>query len=239
MIKGTRRRPWLQRRISRAHVYWAMALSLFVWLGLLAGTLFWLYKHWYSDVQLSDQALMLHLPDQLLSHVDFRSKIDTQLSTRLALRVPIKQNVPVILPSTVSGQSHVEVSIPVSTSISHQFTTRLETTVNAPVSIASWLPDIHVTLPLTLDIPVAVRIPVKATIPVSFNVQATAKLPSSIMVPIDTQLDIQVPIHQALSIDAVHKTLFALRTTDEGIGLTIKHAQMHMPLSTLALLPLK
>lgn len=230
--------PWRQTRISHAQMYWMMALAVIIWLALMAISMLWLYKHWQADVQLKEQALTLHLPDQLLSHVNFKSKINTQLNANLSLRIPVKQHMPIQLPATISGQSHLKLNIPVDTEISHQFTTQLHTTIRTWVSIASWLPDVYVTLPLTMDVPVAVRIPVKASIPVSLNLQATAKLPRLINVPIDTHLQIQTRIRQPLSIDAAHRTLFALRTTAEGMPMVIKNAHMQAPLSTLQLLPL-
>jgi len=236
---GRRHLPWRHRRISRSQMYWMMALTVVIWLASIGSAMFWLYEHWQTDVRFNEQALTVHLPDQLLTHVDFRSKINTRLDADLALRIPVKQSISIELPDTVSGQSHVNLNIPVDTEISHQFTTQVQTTVNTWVSIASWLPDIYVTLPLSMDIPIAVRIPVKATIPVSANLHATAKLPRSIQVPIDTNLQIKTAIHQPMSIDASHRTLFALRTTEEGIPMVIQNAQIQMPLSDLQLRPVQ
>lgn len=193
-----------------------------------------MHGHLIGSARFVHQPMRLHLPDGMHASADLRSKVNTQLQANLNVDVPIRQTLLVNLPKEVSGQSHIESSIPIDTTINHRFTVNVSTLIDTPVKVARWLPEVQVKFPLQLQVPVDVTVPVKARVPLNLTLLAKASMPPSIHLPVSTRMNVDVPIRQSLDIETVSRAQFALRTDSLGIPIDLLEATLKVPMSGLA-----
>jgi hypothetical protein len=233
----TRVKPWLRQGVTRQHAVIATGIAALVWLSAVGALTVWLHETVQGQANIKHQSLNVRLPDLMLANADIQSHLQTVVDTTFNLNLPIHQQLVVDLPPTVTGQSHVNVDIPVNTQVVHAFVLKLMAPIDTHVSIAAWLPDVHVKFELPLSIPVEMNVPVRASVPLSLKLQANAKLPDTLQVPIHSSFKLDVPIRQALNMRAVSRTSFALHDTKADIPIHLTQTQLSMPLSGMALHP--
>lgn len=230
-------KSWLSRPVTRQQAVIAGSITALLWMGSVGVATVWLYETWQGQATVKHQSLNVRLPNLMLANADIESNLQTMVDTTVHLNLPVHQQLLVDLPPSVKGQSLVNVTIPIDTRVVHAFVLNLMAPIDTHVSIASWLPDVHVKFALPMTIPIEMDVPVRASVPLSLKLEATAKLPDNVRVPIDTRFKLQVPLHQVLDMTAVSRTSFALHDTKSDIPIHLTQAQVRMPLAGMVLQP--
>ncbi len=237
LIAPVQAKTWLQQPVTRQQAVIASCITALLWMCSVGAATAYLYETWQGQATVTHQSLNVRLPNLMLANADIQSIVQTKIDTTIHLSLPLHQQLLVDLPASVKGQSLVNVNIPVDTRVVHAFVLNLMAPIDTHVSVATWLPDVHVKFALPMTVPIEMDVPVRASVPLSMKIEATAKLPDTIRVPIDTLFKLQIPLHQALNLTAVSRTAFALHDSKADIPMHLTKAKLTMPLSDMVLQP--
>lgn len=202
---------------------------LLVWLVLMAASVWYFYEHWEARLTLHNQDVSLRLPVGMQALAEVSSPIQTRINMRPLVQVPIKQTMAVQLPDHLQANVTLHTVLPVDTSVSVDVLVPVKTTLSLSVPLHSWLPNIKVALPLTVNLPVHMVVPVKAQVPVDLDMVVSGDLPPVLNVPIETTFDLRPEVKGRIQAHMVNQAAFSLVSPVEPFGVRIEQAHLRVP----------
>ena len=212
-------------------------LVLLLWLVVLVSGVWYFYQHWEARIALRDQAITLRLPEGMRSIARISEPVHTRLDLRPTLAVPLRQTIAVHVSDPLLAKVRLQAVVPVSTEVTVTQVVPVHTTLDTDVVLRSWLPTLHVSLPVTFNLPVHMQVPVRAQVPVDLDVLISGELKRDLNVPLDTTLMLRPHVQGALSARLDSETGFRLLSPLQPIPLRLARADLRVPFTLAVVAP--
>lgn len=220
------------------------ALLLLALMGLLsAGVAYWGWKRLAAEVTLKDQRADIVLPPELAVSAKVTNTIRIKLDHKLAVHVPIKQDLLIPVTDPIPLKVHLDTEVPVNIDVPIDQTLHVEQLVDVHTRVSTRFMGIPITLPVDAkvpvkaDIPVKLVIPVRRRIPLSLTMPATVQLADPIRARIDTVFDSTVPVRADLSLPVVAPVSAKLSFPQQVVNVGVQSMQASLPLEAIKLTP--
>lgn len=205
------------------------ASVLAIWLVLMTVSVWYFYEHWEARLTLRDQAVTLRLPAGMQAMAEVAAPLHTRIDMRPSLQVPVKQVLAAQLSDHIQARVRMQTTLPIDTTVTVDQVVPVSTVLNTTVALRSWLPRMPVSLPVTFNMPLHMMVPVKADVPVDLDVVASAELPPTINIPIDTRFDVKPFVKGAIQARMLSQTAFSLIAPVEPFAVSIEEAHLRVP----------
>jgi hypothetical protein len=211
------------------------AVVLLLWLLLMVLGVGYFYRHWQARVALRDQPVLLRLPAGLPSVARISEPVRTRLDMHPTVSVPLHQVVPVEVRNQLMAQVRLKATVPVVTEVTVSQNIPVHTTLETDMRVRSWLPSMHVSLPVSFNLPVRLTVPVRAQLPIDLDVLVSGALTQTLQVPLDTTVTVHPHVVGELSARLDSETGFRLLDPVPPIALRIARADLRVPFNLAVL----
>lgn len=198
------------------------------------------YTRLVFGLTLSEQAVLLQLPEQLEARVRAVNQVAVRLDGDVSARVPLKQSFTVPLQGTYQAEVAFEAEIPLRTVMHYQGMVPVDAVAELAgntglVIDRAWLPKfpLRAKVPLRFDFPIALSVPLDTRIRLAYRGPVSFAFNQTLTVPVDTVLDTR--LHIARDAVAPVRTSFRLRALppQAPVPAIIRHAELMVPLNAL------
>lgn len=224
---------FLRRRVRHRDMLAVFALTLLVWLLVVAAGTAYVREHFDAALALHDQAVHLSLPHDMPARAQALTPLSTHLDWSPSVPVPINQTVRVSLPDTLSARAVVNSSTPIDTTVDFAGSIPVTIQLDMLLPVRSWLPRVHVKTPVSLVVPVQLTVPIHAQVPLNLDTLVSARIDQPLDVPLHTTFKVRVPIRTDAQALAVNQTDFLLRSPIDALGVKVQRADVRVPLKAI------
>lgn len=224
---------FLRRRVRHRDMLAVLAITLLMWLVVVAAGAAYLRDRYDATLTLHDQAVHLSLPPDMPARAQALTPLSTHLDWSPTVAVPINQTVRVNLPDTLSARAVVNSSTPIDTTVDFAGSIPVTIQLDMLLPVRSWLPRVHVKTPVSLVVPVKLTVPIHAQVPLNLDTLITAQINQPLNVPLRTTFKVRVPIHTDAQALAINETDFTLRSPVEALSVKVQRADLRVPLKAI------
>lgn len=224
---------FLRRRVRRRDMLAVFALTLLLWLVVIAAGAVYLRDRFDATLTLFDQGVQLSLPPDMPARAQALTPLSTHLEWTPTVPVPINQTVRVSLPDTLTARALVNSSTPIDTTVDFAGSIPVTIELDMLVPVRSWLPRVHVKTPVSLVVPIQLTVPIHAQVPLNLDTRVTAQIGAPLNVPLRTTFKVRVPIKTDAQAIAINETDFTLRSPVDALSVTVHRADLRVPLKAI------
>lgn len=224
---------FLRRRVRRRDMLAVFALTLLLWLVVIAAGAALIRDRFDATLTLLDQGVQLSLPPDMPARAQALTPLSTHLDWTPTVQVPINQTVRVNLPDSLSARALVNSSTPIDTTVDFAGSIPVTIQLDMLVPVRSWLPRVHVKTPVSLVVPIQLTVPIHAQVPLNLDTQVTARIDQPLDVPLRTTFKVRVPIRTDAQALAVNQTDFVLRSPLDALSVKVQQADLRVPLRAI------
>lgn len=221
-----------------------IGLSLMVVLTcLLGGGLgVLIYLRLVVDLDVSQQRILLRLPDGLRALADISDPVPVRMDGMVTATVPIDQTFQLPLSGRHVAQVAFNTDIPLKTSVTYKGSIPVRAFADLRGSTAlvvdsRFLPkfDLMARVPLNFDLPVTLTVPIDTRIALAYRGPLSFTLNQSLAVPIRTVVHARFPLHREAQAPVLARVVMQVHAPTAAIPLVIEQATLSLPLSQLSL----
>lgn len=222
----------------------AIGLSLMVVLTcLLGGGLgVLIYLRLVVDLDVSQQRILLRLPDGLRVLADISDPVPVRMDGMVTATVPIDQTFQLPLSGRYVAQVAFNTDIPLKTSVTYKGSIPVRAFADLRGSTAlvvdsRFVPkfELMARVPLNFDLPVTLTVPIDTRIALAYRGPLSFTLNQSLAVPIRTVVHARFPLHREAQAPVLARIGMQVHAPTAAIPLVIERATLSLPLSRLSL----
>lgn len=221
-----------------------ISLSLMVVLTcLLGGGLgVLIYLRLVVDLDVSQQRILLRLPDGLRVQADISDPVPVRIDGMVTATVPIDQTLQLPLSGSYVAQVAFNADIPLKTSVTYKGSIPVRAFADlrgstALVADSRFVPkfELMARVPLNFDLPVTLTVPIDTRIALAYRGPLSFTLNQSLAVPIRTVVHARFPLHREAQAPVLARIGMQVHAPTAAIPLVIERATLSVPLSQLSL----
>lgn len=221
-----------------------IGLSLMVVLTcLLGGGLgVLIYLRLVVDLDVSQQRILLRLPDGLRALADISDPVPVRMDGMVTATVPIDQTFQLPLSGRHVAQVAFNTDIPLKTSVTYKGSIPVRAFADLRGSTAlvvdsRFVPkfELMARVPLNFDLPVTLTVPIDTRIALAYRGPLSFTLNQSLAVPIRTVVHARFPLHREAQAPVLARVGMQVHAPTAAIPLVIEQATLSLPLSQLSL----
>lgn len=190
--------------ITWRHLILTAVLLILLMSALAVAAGWWAWHHLAVNVALREQQALVRLPDALSVRAELTRQVAVRIDQTLPVRVPIQQDLLIPIKDAIPVQVSIDTVLPIRLDVPVRQTIHLDQTVDIDTQVRTRVLGFNLTLPIQgrvpvkADVPVDMVIPVRKDLPIAFTTMAQVRITEPLRTRIDTVIQTQVPIHEAL-----------------------------------------
>lgn len=230
----------MQRTVTRKQAFFALVLTLSVWLLLLVTAFSLAQRHLQAGFTMQNVPLAIQLPKYMPVKSAVHNRLTAQLDDTLEINVPIEQWVDARFPRAIPVRAKLSTAVELNTQVKYQAQLpvdalfELVVPVKSPIVPAISL-DVPVKIPLKFQVPVDLTIPVKETIPVDLDTLVVAEINDPVPALLKTDLYSQVPVRARLNAKVLTQAEALLMFPTAPIDLQLANTDLRIAIGDLSL----
>ena len=194
------------------------------------------------DLDVSQQRILLRLPDGLRALADISDPVPVRMDGMVTATVPIDQTFQLPLSGSYVAQVAFNTDIPLKTRVNYKGSIPVRAFADlrgstALVADSRFLPkfDLMARVPLNFDLPVTLTVPIDTRIALAYRGPLSFTLNQSLAVPIRTVVHARFPLHREAQAPVLARIGMQVHAPTAAIPLVIERATLSLPLSQLSL----
>jgi len=202
-----------------------------------------LYLRTAVNLDVSQQRLLLRLPEGLLAQADIQDPVPIRLDGMVSATVPIAQTFQLPLNGTYVAHVAFTTGIPVKTQVTYSGSIPIRAFADlrgstALVADARFLPkfDLLARVPLNFDLPVTLTVPIDTRIELAYRGPLSFTLKQDLALPVRTLVQTKFPLHRAAQAPVLARVGLQVHAPAAAIPLGIEQATLRLPLQQLSLM---
>ena len=221
-----------------------VGLSLMVVLTcMLGGALgVLIYLRLVVDLDISQQSLLLRLPDGLRAQADIKDPVPVRIDGMVSATVPINQTFQLPLRGSYVAQVVFNADIPLKTRVTYTGSIPIRAFADLRGSTAlvvdsRFLPkfDLMARVPLNFDLPVTLTVPINTRIALAYRGPLSFTLNQNLALPVRIVVQTKFPLHRDAQAPVLARVGLQVHAPAAAIPLVIEQATLRLPLSQMSL----
>lgn len=215
--------------VTWKHLILASFALLITMCGVALAAGWWAWQNLAARVVLHEQAVQIRLPEELAIKAEVSRNIQVKVDQTVPMRVPIQHDLDIAINQVVPMRVSIDTVVPIRMTVPVKQVIEVDQVIDLNTQVQTKVMGIAMTLPIQGKVPVKASVPIDLNIPIHHDLPvamvrtAQVTMQAPLRTHVDTVIETQVPIRQALSVPLmapVNATLtFPNPTVQAGLDL--------------------